>query len=91
MFQVVSTSPRAIRASANDTDRLYGVRPPSGGGMMVSMSWLFITASQCNDSTRGRASPDGIGVTKPTHSAAMRGVSTGSTRIRRGRSPATSA
>ncbi len=59
--------------------------------MIVSMSWLSITASQCRDSTSGRASPVGIGVTNPTHSEAMRGVRTGSTRMRRGRSPATSA
>ena len=59
--------------------------------MIVSMSWLSITASQCSDSTSGRASPDGIGVTRPTHSAAMRGVNTGSTSMCLGRRPATSA
>ena len=80
-----------MRASASDTGPAVGREAGGGGGMIVSMSWLFITASQCSDSTSGRAGPDGIEVTNPTQSAAIRGVSTGSTSMRRRRRPATSA
>ena len=55
------------------------------------MSWSPITASHSSDSTSGRASPDGIGVTRPTHKLAIVGVRNGSTTISRRRRPATSA
>ena len=59
--------------------------------MTASMSCSDITASCSSDSTSGRASPDGIGVTKPTHQLAMLGVSSGSATMTRLRSPASSA
>ena len=55
----------------------------------MSCSWH--TASHSSDSTSGRASPEGIGVTRPTHQLAIVGVRNGSTTITRRRSPATSA
>ena len=55
------------------------------------MSCSCLTASHSSDSTNGRASPDGIGVTRPTHQLAIVGVSNGSTTINRRRRPATSA
>ncbi len=84
-------TPRAARFNASATPWRYLVKPPAGRGITVSMSWLLITASHSSDSISGRASPDGIGVTVPTHKLAIAGVRKGSTIRYRLPNPATSA
>ena len=54
------------------------------------MSCSAHTTSLRSDSTSGMASPEGTGVTRPTHSDDSRGVSSGTGSSTRGRSPAAS-
>jgi hypothetical protein len=66
-----------------------GTRPSVGSGTYETMSRSEHTTSFRSDSTSGMAWRAGTGVTSPTQSEESRGVSSGTGRSKRGRSPAT--
>ncbi len=84
----VGTLPDAVLVIAR---RMASASESRSNGKSSSARWSFTTTRLTNESTSGRASCAGTGVTSPTHSDERRGESTGTgSRRRRGR-PATSA
>ncbi len=67
-----------VDPAQRELDRAVEADSPSGGsGTYAAMSCSSHTTSCTSDSTSGRASPDGTGVTSPTHRLDSRGESTG--------------
>ncbi len=87
----VATSASRIRFRASRTASSKPVSPPGGSGENAVMSCSPQTTSWRSDSTSGRASPPGTGVTRPTQRLDRLGVSTGTGTITRRGRPATRA
>ncbi len=89
--QRVSTRASWSRFSASRSARSKPMVPSGGSGTYSLMSCSRHTTSWRSDSVSGRAMELGTGVTRPTQRLESVGVSTGTGRITRGRSPATAA
>ncbi len=89
--QRVATSASLMRCRASRTASQNPISPCGGSGMYPAMSCSRQTASLRSDSTSGRATPAGTGVTRPTQWLDRLGVSSGTGMMSRGGSPATAA